>query len=181
MSTCDRAESLRDYAFDELASGERAAMERHLAECNSCAAELDQLRLTTAALSALPDVEPPQRIAFVSDKVFAPSRFWNFAPWLGFASTAVMAVALIVSVYHRPGEIRTVSQVLPQPPVEDIVKKAVSQAVNQAQVEDARIFKAALAASELKYQQQQRTLMDAVYVLQARQHAEMTSGEGNGQ
>ena len=114
MSTCDRAESIRDYAFDELAASERAAVERHLAECASCAAELDRLRLTTAALRVLPDREPPQRIAFVSDKVFAPSRFWNFSPWLGLASTGVMAVALVITVYHRPVEIRTVVSRIPQ-------------------------------------------------------------------
>jgi len=177
MSKCDQADSVRDYVFDELGAGERAGVERHLADCVHCTAELDRLRLTTAALRMLPDVEPPQRIAFVSDKIFAPSRFWNFAPWLGFASTAVMAVALIVSAYHRPVEIRTVTQVTPMPAVDDIVKKAVTQ----AQIEDARIFKAALAASELKYEQRQRTLMDAVYVLQAHHNADLTSGEGNGQ
>src|SRR5580693_6873833 len=108
MSTCDKAELLRDYAFDEIPAAARPGFERHLAECASCAADLDQLRLTTAALRVVPDVEPPQRIAFVSDKVFAPSRFWNFAPWLGFASTAVMAVALIVSSYRKPTEVRTI-------------------------------------------------------------------------
>jgi len=42
-------------------------MEQHLAACGDCALELDQLRLTTAALRTLPDREIPQRIAFVSD------------------------------------------------------------------------------------------------------------------
>ena len=44
------------------------------AACGDCALELDQLRLTTAALRTLPDREIPQRIAFVSDQVFEPSR-----------------------------------------------------------------------------------------------------------
>jgi anti-sigma factor RsiW len=177
MSTCN-TELLHDYAFDELPAAERPGFERHLAECASCAAELDQLRLTTAALRVLPDREPPQRIAFVSDKVFAPSRFWNFSPWLGLASTGVMAVALIMSAYHRPAEIRTVVvKQLPQPVDYEIVKKAVAQ----AQVEDARIFKAALAASELKHEQEHRTLMDAMYVLQAHEHNYIHDAEGNGQ
>ena len=72
-STCGRAEPLRDYAFDELPAGDRGAMEQHLAKCGECALELDRLRMTSAALRSLPDQEIPQRIAFVSDKVFEPS------------------------------------------------------------------------------------------------------------
>ena len=104
MSTCDRAEALRDYAFDELPAGERPEMEQHIAVCGDCAAELDQLRVTTAVLRVLPDREIPQRIAFVSDKVFEPSPlarffggFWNSAARLGFASACVLGAALIVS------------------------------------------------------------------------------------
>jgi anti-sigma factor RsiW len=145
MSTCTNAELLRDYAFDELPAADRPAFERHLADCAACAAELDELRLTTAALRALPDVELPQRIVFVSDKISTPSRFWNRSPWLGFASAGVMAVALMVSSYH------------------------------------ARMFEAALAASELKHEQEHRMLIDAVYVLEGRQHTEMITAEGNGQ
>ena len=103
MSTCTEAEALRDYAFDEMAAADRPSMEQHLATCADCAAELDQLRLTTAALRILPDREIPQRIAFVSDKVFHPSPvarffggFWNSAARLGFASPCVLAVALMV-------------------------------------------------------------------------------------
>src|SRR6267154_2129862 len=97
MSECDRGEALRDYAFDELPAGERPEMEQHISDCTGCAAELDRLRLTTAALRILPDREIPQRIAFVSDKVFAPSPvvrflggFWNSAARLGFASACVL-------------------------------------------------------------------------------------------
>jgi len=73
-------EALQDYVFDELPHGEREAIEQHVAACSECALELDRLRMTTAALRTLPDREIPQRIAFVSDKVFEPSwfhRFWN--------------------------------------------------------------------------------------------------------
>jgi anti-sigma factor RsiW len=150
MSICTNAELLRDYAFDEIAAADRPGFERHLADCAACTAELDQLRLTTAVLCVLPDQEPPQRIAFVSDKAFAPSRLRSFAPWLGFVSAGVMAVALIVSSYHR-------------------------------QLEDARIFKAGLAASELKHEQEHRMFMDAVYVLEGRRHTEMITAEGNRQ
>src|ERR1035438_8504598 len=114
-SRCERAEALRDYAFDELPQDERRAMEQHLSACGACAMELDQLRLTAAALRTLPDREIPQRIAFVSDRVFEPSawrRFWNSGARLGFASACLLAVALVVSAWHyRPAaEIHSVVQ-----------------------------------------------------------------------
>src|SRR5579862_872358 len=93
QSTPHPVEALRDYAFGELPAERHPELERHLGICGECATELDRLRLTTAALRTLPDREMPQRIAFVSDKVFEPSpvtRFfagwWNSAARLGFAS-----------------------------------------------------------------------------------------------
>src|ERR1700735_314737 len=114
-SPCGRAEALRDYAFDELPADERESMEQHLAGCGGCVLELDRLRLTTAALRTLPEREIPQRIAFVSDRVFEPSafrRFWSSGARLGFASACVLAVAIVVSAWHmsRPAEVRTVLQ-----------------------------------------------------------------------
>ena len=98
MSTCDRAEALRDYAFDELPAGRPARNgTAHLPPAATARRELDQLRVTTAVLRVLPDREIPQRIAFVSDKVFQPSPvarffggFWNSAARLGFASACVL-------------------------------------------------------------------------------------------
>jgi hypothetical protein len=172
MSTCDRAEALRDYAFDELPAGERPGMEQHLAACGDCAAELDQLRVTTAVLRFLPDHEIPQRIAFVSDKVFEPSRFarffggfWNSAARLGFASACILGGALMVSAWHRPPvvaptEVRTIVQTAD---VSKQVNEAVATAVARVHQEDARLF----AASELRHDKEHRALLDAVNVLQA--------------
>ena len=176
MSPCN-TDLLRDYAFDELPPADRPALQRHISECGSCAAELDQLRLTTAALRVLPDQEPPQRIAFVSDKVFAPSRFWNFAPWLGFASAGVMAATLIFTVTHRPVEIRTVVQATAQP-VDDIVKKAVAQTREQTREEDERIFKTALIATEARHDRDHQILMDAVAMIQQGRNTQAMSEAG---
>jgi anti-sigma factor RsiW len=178
-STCSNNELLRDYAFDEIPAADRPAFERHLAACAECAAELDRLQLTTAALRILPDREPPQRIAFVSDKVYKQSRIWNLAPWFGFASAAVMAVALIADVTHRPAaEIRTVAAqtppaAAPVQPVNEIVQRAVSE----AQAEDARLFKAALTQLEKKHEQEHRNLMDLVSVMQAHQNTHLLETE----
>jgi hypothetical protein len=61
--------------------------------------EVERLRLTHRALLSVPDEEVPRRIAFVSDKVFEPSRarriwqgFWQGAPRLAFGMAAMLAV-----------------------------------------------------------------------------------------
>jgi anti-sigma factor RsiW len=182
MSTCDRAEALRDYAFDELPAADRPEMEQHIAACGDCAGELDQMRVTTAVLRVIPNREIPQRIAFVSDKVFQPSPlarffggFWNSAARLGFASACIIAGALIVSAYHRqpataPAEVRTIIQTAD---VSKQITDAVTRAVAQVHAEDAQLF----AASEIRHRDEHRALMDAVNVLQDRQNASTVMAE----
>jgi anti-sigma factor RsiW len=195
-SSCGRAEALRDYAFDELAGNERRAMDEHIATCGDCAVELDRLRLTTAALRTLPDREIPQRIAFVSDRVFEPSalaRFWNAvlpSNRFGFASACVLATAMVVSAWHfsatsRPVEIRTVVQTASTPvDPQQQISAAVAKAVAQVRVEDARMIQAALQESERKHDQEYRKQMVAIQerlmVLQKRlgaSYASMASNE----
>jgi anti-sigma factor RsiW len=162
-SPCSRADALRDYAFDELPADERRAMEQHLAACGACVMELDQLRLTSAALRTLPDREIPQRIAFVSDQVFEPSawrRFWNSGARLGFASACVLAAALVVSAWHyRPAsEIHTVAQTSSS----SEINAAVAKAVAQVRAEDAQMIQAAIQTSERKRDEEYRTQMTAI-------------------
>ena len=90
---------LRDYLFDELSTAEKAEVEAWLATSAAGRGELDLLRLTNQALKSLPDEEIPQRIAFVSDKVFEPSPWARLASWLqlegprfAFGMTAALAV-----------------------------------------------------------------------------------------
>jgi anti-sigma factor RsiW len=93
---------LRDYFLKELAPPQSAQVEEHIQSCTECREEFDQLRLTEAALFTLRDEEIPQRIAFVSDKIFEPSpvrrwfsNFWGSAGRLGFASAAMLSAALV--------------------------------------------------------------------------------------
>jgi hypothetical protein len=171
-SGCGR-EQLRDYAFDELAGAPRSAMERHVAECPKCAAELAQLQLTTAALRVLPDREIPQRIAFVSDKVFEPSPvarffspFWNSGARLGLVSACVIAAALFANAWRRPVEIRTETKtVVPADFSKEIdarINKAVSAAVARVHEEDAQVLKAAIESADRKSEQRRRALMVAM-------------------
>jgi len=161
-SPCARAEALRDYAFDELSQDERRAMEQHLAACGACVTELDGLRLTAAALRTLPDRDIPQRIAFVSDRVFEPSafrRFWNAR--LGFASACVLAVALVVSAWHyRPAEAPAVVQNVSAS--SDEINAAVAKAVAQVRAEDAQMIQAAVQESGRKRDAEYRSQMIAI-------------------
>jgi hypothetical protein len=166
---CDRGDLVRDYAFDELVLADRKSMEQHMASCAGCAAELDRLRLTTAALRVLPDVEVPRRIAFVSDKVLEPKRnwwaaFWNSGARLGFAAACVLSAGLVFASAHRQPEVRTIVQtgIASQAQIDAAVTKAVSQAVEKTHADDARLTQAALDAVDAKYETKQRDLMVAL-------------------
>ncbi len=127
-SRCDRTDLVRDYAFEELAPAERKTMEQHLTTCSTCADELDGLRLTTAVLRVLPDVEVPRRIAFVSDKVHEPgwfASFWNSPARLGFAAACVLAAGLSFSAWHRPAASMSPAE------FDAAVNKAVALAVDK--------------------------------------------------
>jgi anti-sigma factor RsiW len=171
FSPCGQSDHLRDYAFDEVSAGERLAIERHLAECADCAQELDQLRLTTAALRVLPDREIPQRIAFVSDKVFQPSLLARiFGARLGFASACVLAAALVVFAYRRPAPAPQPVAVasVAAPDVSKEIDAAVAKAVAQVRQEDAKMTQAALAAYDRKNRAQWVALEESFSVLQKR-------------
>ena len=100
---------LRDYLLGELPQPDCRQVESHVRACGDCREELDRLRTTHAARCSLADEEIPQRIAFVSDKVFAPSpwkraaqAFWNSSARLGFVSAAMLSCALVVTALYRP-------------------------------------------------------------------------------
>jgi anti-sigma factor RsiW len=100
---------LRDYLLGELPQPDRRQVETHVHTCIGCREELSRLQATHVALRSLADEEIPQRIAFVSDKVFAPSpwrraaqAFWNSSARLGFVSAAMLSCALVVTALYRP-------------------------------------------------------------------------------
>jgi len=133
---------LRDYFFGELPEEHRRRVDLHTKSCAVCREELTQLRSTQTALLSLADEEIPQRIGFVSDRVYEPSllmrwwrTFWGSAPRLGFASAAMLS-AIIVSATQRPAP-------LPQPAATvDVVKlqadvsRQLNEAVQKEAVED---------------------------------------------
>lgn len=95
---------LRDYIFGELAEAEARAVASHVRSCAVCGEELERLRTTQATLLTLREEEIPQRIAFVSDRVWEPSglrrwwlALWNSGPKLVFASAAMLSIAIVFS------------------------------------------------------------------------------------
>lgn len=99
---------LRDYFLQELSTPQRLQVEAHAETCDACRMEMERLHITGAALFSLREEEIPQRIAFVSDKIFEPSparrwftAFWGSTARLGFAGAAMLSVAITFSAWHR--------------------------------------------------------------------------------
>ena len=89
---------LKAYFFGELPEDERRRIAAHLETDAAARAELARLEATQSMLGFVQDEELPRRIAFVSDKVFEPTwwqRFWASGAQLGFASAALLALAVV--------------------------------------------------------------------------------------
>ena len=171
MTACDRIEEVRDYAMGELAPEAREAVERHIPGCEECTAEIAVLQLTTAALRSLPDREVPQRIAFVSDKVFEASPvsrffsgFWNSAARLGFASACVLAGAMVFWTVNRPQQpvAGPAAPVIQASITQADVEAAVNKAVAKVHEDDERVTTAALASADGRHEREHRALMVAM-------------------
>jgi anti-sigma factor RsiW len=145
---------LNDYFLEELPAPKLRQVEAHVKTCRSCAEELDRLRIMGAALRSVPDEEIPQRIAFVSDKIFEPSpwrrrlaAFWNSGARLGFASAAMLSASLVFfALKPAPAPVFSVMR-----PAAAEAPAAVTQAsaVSEAEVQQ-RIRTAVEEAVDLK-------------------------------
>lgn len=162
---------LRDYLFEELTPAQSGEVRAHLKTCAPCLSEVDNLRSTQTALLALRDEEMPQRIGFVSDKVFEPSPFrrwlagfWNSTARIGFVSSTILAGAILVhafvqvhnpaqSVHNAPAQ-PVISQVDISNEINKAVDARVNQAVNQAVAQ-------AVAESEARAQKRTTALLVA--------------------
>ena len=161
---------LRDYLFEELSAAQAGDVRQHLKACSPCSSELQALRLTHSTLLALRDEAMPQRIGFVSDKVFEPhpvrrwlAGFWTSAARLGFASAALLSAAIlahpiqIVQNVHKDAQsAQSVAQVS-QAEIDRRIDAAVAAAVEAkvaAQVNTA----VAQAVAETEKSAQQRTM-----------------------
>ena len=159
---------LKAYFLGELPPAERAPVEKHLDTCAGCREELERLDSTRSALASLRDEEPPQRIAFVSDKVFEPrwwQTIWRSGPAMGFASAAMLAAAIFVHAYARPAaapvDTAQMEQRIEQQ-VDARVGAAVTKAVASAEERQDQRIQQAVATAEQRFDAQyQRALADA--------------------
>jgi len=135
---------LRDYFLKELTTPQSAQVEEHIQSCLECREEFDQLRLTEAALFTLREEEIPQRIAFVSDKIFEPSpvrrwfsNFWGSAGRLGFASAAMLSAALIffsLNTANKSAPVAKKSEEAAVPPIAaaSLTEKQIQERIDTA-------------------------------------------------
>jgi anti-sigma factor RsiW len=88
----------KGYALRELSAAETVEHERHARTCERCRTELARYQATVAGLRSLPTVEPPRRIVFAPEPAGREpwwQRIWQSGPQLGFASAAVLALAIV--------------------------------------------------------------------------------------
>lgn len=114
----------KGFALDEITAPDRRRMEEHLLTCAACGEELEAVRLTMTAMKRLPVLAVPRRISFVSDPVFEPSwwqRFLSSGPKLGFASAAMLSMAILAhGVVTRPEVVRVPAAA----PVQQVAEQA---------------------------------------------------------
>jgi anti-sigma factor RsiW len=157
---------LRDYIFGELPEPDRRQVEVHVHSCTHCHEDLERLRLTHSTLLALRDEEVPQRIGFVSDKVFEPSpvgrawqSLWRSSPKLGFASAAMLSAALVIFAFFRPAAAVPAPASDPakiEQQVSARVTAAVEKAVAESEARQASKATAMLAAAEQRFDAQRQ-------------------------
>lgn len=138
---------LRDYIFGELAEAEARAVALHARSCAACGEELEWLRTTQATLLTLRDEEIPQRIAFVSDRVWEPSglrrwwlTLWNSGPKLVFASAAMLSVSIFFSEVRTSRAVAQVEARVAAQRQEDM--EAVAAAFDQLEKQFMTMYKA---------------------------------------
>lgn len=155
---------LRDYLLGELAESEHRQVELHARNCGGCHDELERLRITHSTLLALRDEEVPQRIGFVSDKVFEPSplrrawqALWGSAPRLGFASAAMLSAALVIFTFFRPvvtaPVVATADTAKIEAQVSQRVAAAVDKAVAESEARQTRKTAELVAAAERRFRE----------------------------
>jgi anti-sigma factor RsiW len=162
---------LRDYFFEELPEQERRQVDLHTKGCAACREELNSFRSMQATLLSVPDEEIPQRIGFVSDRVYEPSRlmrwwrtFWGSAPRLGFASAAMLSVAIIVAATHRPPPVApaTVDVARMQADFSRQMNQAVEKAVAESDARHERRTAELLAVATKRFDMERKADMAAV-------------------
>lgn len=179
------SEVLKDYVFGELGAAERQAVETAIAADGALRDELARLQLTQSALFSLREEELPRRIAFVSDKVFAP-KWWQVwlqsGPRMAFASAALLAGAIVFHGAMQPAAgpaaapVAAVDQARIEQRITEEVSRALPVALEQAERKHQMQLAAAIKDAEGKYRrmrQDDQMAMEASYSLFREKQAAM--------
>ena len=156
----------KGFALDEVTAPERRRMEEHLLTCAACGEELEAVRLTMTALKRLPLMAVPRRISFVSDPVFEPSwwqRFLSSGPRLGFASAAMLSMAILA---HGVVTRQQVVQVPASIPVQQVAQQ-VAQPVSAEEIRAQVLAEVSAKLTEQEKKAEERRQADLVDVKSA--------------
>jgi anti-sigma factor RsiW len=172
---------LRDYLLQELDAPQQRQVEAHVRICEPCREEAERLRMTESTLLALREEEIPQRIAFVSDKIFEPSpwrrgwsAFWGSTARLSFASAAMLSISLVVFALTRPVPapvatgtvpITTISTVFNNADIDRRIQAAVGQAVAESETRQAQKTERLIADLERRNVEARNQLVAAGQVI----------------
>jgi anti-sigma factor RsiW len=106
MDSCSYSTQLSVYHDGELAPADREQLERHLAECPVCAAELEQFR----RLSAILDSAPRPRLSddtrcelYALAPQVEEAGYLRIAKWTTAMAASVMLAASVWVMSHQPG------------------------------------------------------------------------------
>jgi anti-sigma factor RsiW len=180
------SEDLKAYLLGELSSHEKAPVEDHVRVCQNCREEFDRLKLTQTALLALEEEEVPQRISFVSDKVFEPRWYetiWRSGPAMGFVSAVILAAAILVhgftvQGFARPAVAPSLTPTVDTAQIEQRIERevnarvdaVVAKSVGDAQAKQATEFARVLDATEKRFEARRQA--DLATVQQAAKYYE---------
>jgi len=176
---------LKAYALGEVARAEKTSVEDHVRACQGCREELDRLQVMHTALLGLEQEEIPQRIAFVSDKVFEPrwwQTMWRSGPAMGFASAMLLAAAILAHAYIRPvTSPAPVQATLDSTQIEQRVERevnarleaTVAKAVRDSEARQSQEFAQVLSVTEKRFEAKRQT--DLAVAQQAARYFEQQS------
>ncbi|MBL8294622.1 MAG: zf-HC2 domain-containing protein [Bryobacterales bacterium] len=174
--SCDRID-LKAYQWGEASPAEAAMVEQHTASCAACREELDRLELTQKLMQAVPDEAIPQRIAFVSDKIFEPSWWQKWLrpnPAWGLASALMLVSAVGLNMLYRPEPLVvkqtsgvSMQQITARMDAELArrVDAAVKQAVSESEARQAKLLKATLERAELDHKAELLQVREEIEVM----------------
>ena len=93
-------ELLAGYVSGSLAASDIAKVDEHLADCETCSAEVLSARTARSALGSLPEVSAPAGIASRALEAAAEGGRPGWHRWLGVGAAAAVVALVLVSLPH---------------------------------------------------------------------------------